>query len=348
MPAEPAGQRAGETASRSPRLAAHAAAGFVSPPVTDRSPLSPEASAQLERFVRPSGRWARGGVELLVRLLRLMGHGGRQATASSVGHLAHALGIRRRVTEDNLRAAFPDWPAQRIHQVARAAYVNMAHAALDGMMASTLRDEEAQEMLLDGPGAAAFFEAARSGGGAILATAHFGSWELLGDLLLRRGVPISAVVRPLSGALNRRIVASRVRAGMHLIHPRGAIQSVIRALREGRVVAVLSDQSVPAEGGHFIPFFGRPASTAPTLSVAARRTGVPVFVGAARRVDHRIEFFCEQVPIRKTAHQREDVINHLTEVTAALEAFIRAQPEQWLWLHRRWKVLPPEALTEAS
>ena len=298
--------------------------------------------------MRPSGRVAQGGVELFVRMLRLMGHGGRQAAASSVGRLAHLLGIRRRVTEENLRAAFPDWPAARIREVAQAAYVNMAHAALDGMMASTLRDEEARELLLDGPGSEAFFEAARSGGGAILATAHFGSWELLGDLLLRRGVPISAVVRPLSGALNRRIVASRVRAGMHLIHPRGAIQSVIRALREGRVVAVLSDQSVPAEGGHFIPFFGRPASTAPTLSVAARRTGVPVFVGAARRVDHRIEFFCEQVPVRKTAHQREDVITHLTEVTAALEAFIRAEPEQWLWLHRRWKVLPPGPSSEAS
>lgn len=316
--------------------------------MSDRTSLSPEAHAQLERFVRPSGRLARGGVELFVQLLRVMGHGGRQAAASSVGRLAHLLGIRRRVTEDNLRAAFPEWPADRIGAVARAAYVNMAHAALDGMMASTLRDEEARELLLDGPGSEAFFEAARTGRGAILATAHFGSWELLGDLLLRRGVPISAVVRPLSGALNRRIVASRVRAGMHLIHPRGAILSVIRALREGRVVAVLSDQSVPAEGGHFVPFFGRQASTAPTLSVAARRTGVPVFVGAARRVDHRIEFFCQQVPVRRTGNQREDIHTHLAEVTAAIEAFIRAQPEQWLWLHRRWKVLPPEAPPEAS
>lgn len=306
------------------------------------SDLNPAAQAQLAHFVRPPSLPATLAVRAMVRALAAIGHGGRAGAASMVGRLAHGLGIRRKVTEDNLRQAYPDWSAGEISRVAREAYVNMARAVLDSITSPELSDEEALTMLLDGPGAEAFFEAARSGKGAILATAHFGSWELLGDLLLRRGVPLSAVVRPLSGALNGRIVEARLRSGMQLIHPRGAIASVCRAIEEGRVIAILSDQVVPAEKGVFVPFFGRLASTAPALAVAAVRTGAPVFVGCAHRVDHRLSF--SSLPplyAPDTGDERADVATLLTQVTAGLEQHIRAHPEQWLWLHRRWKVAPP-------
>ena len=200
-------------------------------------------------------------------------------------------------------------------------------------------------MLVVGKGGQAFLDAARSGRGAILATSHFGSWELFGDLLLRNGVPLSAVVRPLSGALNGRIVEARLRAGMQLIHPRGAIQSIVEALGRGRVIAVLSDQVVAADRGVFVPFFGRLASTAPALSVAAQRSGAPVYVGWGRRIDHRLELEAsEPLPVPQSGDPRADVAAHLAAVTARLEQVIRAHPEQWLWLHRRWKVAPPATL----
>jgi len=313
--------------------------GVFFAPVSD---LSPAAQTQLAHFVRPPGLPAALAVRALVRALVALGHGGRAGAASFVGRMAHGLGIRRAVTEDNLRQAYPEWSGAEVRRVARDAYVNMARAVLDAITSPELSDAEASTMLLDGPGADAFFEAARSGKGAILATAHFGSWELLGDLLLRRGVPLSAVVRPLSGALNGRIVEARLRSGMQLIHPRGAIASVCRALEQGRVVAVLPDQVVPADKGVFVPFFGRQASTAPALAVAAVRTGAPVFVGCAHRVDHRISF--SSLPplyAPDTGDERADVATLMARVTLGIEQHIRSRPEQWLWLHRRWKVAPP-------
>lgn len=313
--------------------------GSSTRPVSD---LSPAAQEQLAHFVRPPNRLATLAVRGLVRALMAMGARGRAGTAAAVGKLTYGLGIRRAVTEDNLRQAYPDWDAAEIRRVARAAYVNMARAVLDGITSPELTDAQAAPLLLDGPGAEAFFEAARSGKGAIFATAHFGSWELLGDLLLRRGVPLSAVVRPLSGALNSRIVEARLRSGMHLIHPRGAIASVCRALEEGRVVGVLPDQVAPADRGVFVPFFGRPACTAPALAVAAVRTGAPVFVACAHRVDDRLSF--SSLPpmyASDTGDERADVAALLARVTRGIEQHVRAHPEQWLWLHRRWKVAPP-------
>jgi KDO2-lipid IV(A) lauroyltransferase len=105
---------------------------------------------------------------------------------------------------------------------------------------------------------------------------------------------------------------------------------------------MLLDQALPAKAAVFVPFFGHLASTTPTLAVAAQRTRAPVFVVMAVREDGRLRLHLEgPIPVPENTDIHGRITGHTARVTAALERFIRQYPDQWLWLHRRWKVQPP-------
>jgi KDO2-lipid IV(A) lauroyltransferase len=120
---------------------------------------------------------------------------------------------------------------------------------------------------------------------------------------------------------------------------------MLKALKRNELVVMLLDQVIAAKHGVFVPFFNRPASTSPALSAAARRTGAPLFVVVSRREGDLLVLEVEgPVPFDETLDDFEaEVRSHVGQVTALLERFIRKAPEQWLWLHRRWKVQPPQS-----
>jgi KDO2-lipid IV(A) lauroyltransferase len=285
-------------------------------------------------LVSPGGLLGRSFASLVVSVLARLSRRQIGVLARLIGDVAWGLRIRRRVALDNLRQAFPELPEAERRRIARGAYRNMALAALEAFTAlDGLLVWDNRELLE---------RAAGEGKGVLVATAHFGSWELLGSALARQGLPLHAVVRPLGGALNQRIVRARLEGGLRLISSRGAIRGMLRALAEGGVVCMLIDQVMPVEKGVFVPFFGRPASTSPGLSAAARRTGAPVLVGASIREGDSLRIHLEgPFPMRLTDDVDADIRAHTAELTAALERLIRRHPEQWLWLHRRWKVQPP-------
>ncbi len=267
----------------------------------------------------------------------------RDAIARFFGWLAYTLRIRRRVTLDNLARALPEVDDARRRQVARGAYVNMTRVVLEsiatgerlppGWDTDVVRGEEAW---------AALRARVATGKGALLATAHFGNWELLGEMLVRLGVPLNGLVRPLKGALNARIADNRIRGGVGLIYPRGAISETSEALKLGESVLVLLDQALPAKAALFVPFFGRLASTTPTLAVAAQRSRAPVFVVMAVREEGRLRLHVEgPIPAPTEGKPHARLTEHTARITAVLERYVRRHPEQWMWLHRRWKVAPP-------
>jgi Kdo2-lipid IVA lauroyltransferase/acyltransferase len=190
------------------------------------------------------------------------------------------------------------------------------------------------------------FEAAlREGRGALLATAHCGNWELLSARLPIAGVPLITAVRRLDDPrLDRLVTASRSRFGTEVV-PRGpaAGRQLARALARNRVAGLLIDQDIRDVPGVFVPFFGRPAWTPSGAATLAIRLGCPVLPGFIhRRPDgsHRAEI---QPPLPMPAEgPLEDRVLELTAAaTAAIEAQIRAHPEQWVWTHRRWRTPPP-------
>ena len=184
-------------------------------------------------------------------------------------------------------------------------------------------------------------EAASRGRGVILVTGHCGNWELLGAATVAAGFPLTVVARGMKDpALEARAaeLRSKSRMATAIRDTPGASRNLLGALRSGGCLGMLIDQDIDAEGA-FVPFFGRPAWTATGAALLAVRRGTPFVPILTRRTGngrHEIEVFDEIAPPPGADH--EEAAIHLTSrATAVIEGWIRKTPEQWVWMHRRWK-----------
>jgi KDO2-lipid IV(A) lauroyltransferase len=200
------------------------------------------------------------------------------------------------------------------------------------------------ENLCELDGAENFFEALEEGRGAIFVTGHCGTWEILSARVPIAGVPFASAARELDDPrLDRLVTAIRSRFGTE-IFPRGpsAGKRMVRALAENRVATLIIDQDIRGIPGVFVPFFGRPAWTPSGAAMLAIRRRCPVIPGFIhRRPDgtHKAEIH-PPLPI-PTDGTLEDRVEEVTAAaTAAIERQIRAHPEQWVWMHRRWRTQP--------
>lgn len=316
---------------------------------------SPKPPAEhLRRIVgTPPGALAAFVTRFVFAFISWLSPASRDALARFVGNLAYTLGIRRRVVMDNLEQALPEKTDAERRDIARGAYINMSRVVLESLPSGErLPPDWADQGVVGEEAWEAVKARVASGKGALLVTAHFGNWELLGDMLIRWGVHIDALVRPLKGALNTRIAENRVRVGAGLIYPRGAIMEISSAVERGESPYMLLDQALPAKSAVFVPFFGRLASTTPACAVAAQRTGAPVFVVMSVRNGKPGARFRLEVegPILPPApgECEDSITEHTARITAALERCIRKYPDQWMWLHRRWKVQPESTSRVAS
>jgi KDO2-lipid IV(A) lauroyltransferase len=295
-----------------------------------------EASAQQPRV---ASRASSVLVGASLRVLRALPRRAREHFAALVGWLVWTLRIRRAVAVENVQHAFPEKSPAEQRRIARAAFSSMSRAMLESVTSDLLTDEEVDRAVtvVDWKGLDVLLATHQP---VLIASAHLGSWELFAEVMARRGFVFSAVVRPLSGAFNEWLVRSRQRAGVELILQRGALRNMFKALRRGRAVVQLIDQALPGPEALWVPFFGRPASTTPALSMAALRSGAPVYVVVAVRQEGQLRMLVEgPVPFTERPTRREMIEAHTAALTATLEALVRQHPEQWLWLHRRWKAL---------
>ncbi|MHB8417608.1 MAG: lysophospholipid acyltransferase family protein [Myxococcales bacterium] len=271
-------------------------------------------------------------------ILGLVPRGFRLALGRALGSFAWTIGIRRKVALGNLALAFPELAEGERKRIARGAYRNLGAGILD-FVGSSPRELE-RLLVFDGFD---LFERLFAGGkGVVVASAHLGSWELLAAAAAQRGVPLSLVTRTLKGGANQELVASRARSGLREIPARGALREGVKRLRRGEVVVNLLDQNMLPKRGIFVDFFGVPACTTPAASLMAKRTGAPTLLALAlNEPDGRVRLHIEgpfEVP--RTGRPADDVRAHTQSLVAAIERQIRARPEQWLWLHRRWKTRP--------
>ncbi len=281
-------------------------------------------------------------VQAVSAALGILPRGARLALGRGLGRLAWLLRIRRRVTLGNLALAFPDKPAAERRRIAAAAYRNVGAGLADFVGGGRLPPDALDRLfILDG--FELFERLFAEGRGVVVASAHLGSWELLAAACARRGIPLNLVTRSLRGGANHELVAARARSGLREIPARGALAAGVRALRRGEVVVNLLDQNMLPKRGIFVDFFGVPACTTPAASIMARRTGAPAIVAVAvGEPDGRFRLKVQgpfAVPL--DGDPAVAVRAHTQALCSALEAQIRAHPEQWLWLHRRWKTRPP-------
>jgi Kdo2-lipid IVA lauroyltransferase/acyltransferase len=254
---------------------------------------------------------------------------------------------RRAILRDNLTQAFPEMSASEIAALERGCVENLGAAFMEFLESSRLsREDVLSRVTLEGE---ENFACARARGkGVFLLSAHFGSWEIGA---IRAGLiagPISSVVRPLDNPLlERELEYRRTRLGNRVILKKHAAREILRAIRAGETVAILVDQNAIPEEAVFVPFFGRPAATTPSLALLQMKTGapvVPVFtwpLGAGR---YRLRF---EKPIlaeefASAGGRGERVLAATASYMAVTERAIRGNPGAWLWMHNRWRTRPPE------
>jgi len=243
---------------------------------------------------------------------------------------------------EHLGIAFPELSPAARRRIMRRMYTHLGRAAaeathierfLDGPRALRLTDE--QRALLD----AAFAE----GKGVIAITGHIGNWELLAQVVARAGYPIAAIAKPTyDPRLTRLIDRERSRFGMNVIW-RGdtsASREMLSVFKRKSMLALLIDQDTKVQGD-FVPFFGKPAFTPNAPAALALRYGAPVVVAWHHRVGRQHTLHFERLAFTPTGDHDRDVLRLTWVMTARLEYAIRQHPEQWVWMHRRWKQQPP-------
>lgn len=189
-----------------------------------------------------------------------------------------------------------------------------------------------------------YADAKKRGKGVLIMTAHFGAWELASFAHSVYGYPLKFLVRPLDNPrVDALIMRYRQLAGNVGIDKRKSMREVLRALRQNEAVGILIDQNASREEGVFADFFGIPASTTAGLATLAMRTGAAVVPGLLIWDDqikkHRLRFE-PPVVLEDTGDFQSDVVSNTARFNRILEEKIRMHPDQWLWVHRRWKTRP--------
>jgi KDO2-lipid IV(A) lauroyltransferase len=258
------------------------------------------------------------------------------------------LGIRKRVVERQIAAAFPDLSHEAVVDLARESYEHLGRTFIETALLDTLGKDGLQKLVESVEGWEEIEEVMSKGKGAVLVTGHIGNWELAGSYVAARGIPLDAIVRGMANPLfDAYINHTREVIGMTVVHDSEAVRRTPRSLRAGRAVAFVADQGVMGLASTFVPFFGRPAKTPRGAAVFALRFDVPVvFVVALRNPNGRYRIVVERIEAPQTGDRDRDVDAIVARFTEHLEKWVRAVPAQYFWQHRRWKRQPPDTPRE--
>jgi KDO2-lipid IV(A) lauroyltransferase len=265
--------------------------------------------------------------------------------ARPLGACLHASRGVRRLIHANLAAALPEQPASERDRIGRATCRHLVQTLLELLWFRAHPQRLVQAVTLP-PETAAQLAALRAGRPPLVLCPHIGNWELAGQFVSALGIPFAAVASPLrSMAVERLLTQARRTHGMELIPEHGAARGIVRAVRAGRCIGLLMDQNTPPRrGGLFVTFFGLPAATSRAPAALARRLGLDIIPGMLVRIGGRLELRIARLPQPVAAYASDE------ELTVALmqvnEELIRRNPEQYLWLYRRWRYIPDDATPE--
>ncbi|HEY7182452.1 MAG TPA: lysophospholipid acyltransferase family protein [Blastocatellia bacterium] len=262
----------------------------------------------------------------------------------AVGALACAVLPRlRRHAEINLRLAFPDLDERERGRIRRGVFRNLGRLLGEISQFPRLNRENISSIVVY-EGLENYLSAVAEGRGVILLTGHIGAWELSVYAHSIYGYPMSFLARRIDNPLVERLAESyRARYGNRSIDKRGSVREVLKTLKSGGVVGILADLNTSREEGVFCDFFGVEACSTAGVATLALRTGAVVLPGyliwdEKARI-HRLHF---EPPVETidTGNQKEDVIANTARYAKVLESIISRHPDQWLWIHRRWRTRP--------
>lgn len=240
----------------------------------------------------------------------------------------------------HLEIAFPAISDEAREKLLQASMRHLGRTAAETLWLLRASASEVDEVC-DICGQEHLFQALESGKGAVLITGHLGNWELLNARLGTAGIPMTIAVKDVyDPRVDNLATALRSRFGSQVVHRgRNAGARLFEALNNNRVNGLLIDQDIRDIPGVHVPFFGRPALTPIGAAQLALKAGcpiVPAFVHRKADGKHLAEVFPPlDAPIPQET--RDQVVELTAAATAAIESQIRRFPEQWVWMHRRWR-----------
>ena len=250
----------------------------------------------------------------------------------------------RRNAERNLKLAFGDISDRDRRRLLRGCFENLGRllAVFSHFTKST---PAPLESLIETEGLEHLVAAKQRGRGVILFTGHVGAWELTSFGLSMFGHPLSFLVRRIDNPKVEELIdRGRTHLGNRTIDKRSAAREMVQILRRGDVLGILVDLNTLDREGIFVDFFGVPASTTFLVAKLALRTGadvLPVFAPWDRQRKRFVLKIDEPLRVERSNDEAEDVRQLTQLLTGVVETYVRRYPDQWLWIHRRWKTRPP-------
>jgi KDO2-lipid IV(A) lauroyltransferase len=290
-----------------------------------------------ERLENLALRLVAGAVGMLPR-------GGARAVGAGLGAAAWVLlGRLRRVGLRNLEIAFPEKAAAEREAILRGVYRSLGWQLGEFCKMSGYTAEGASKFIRY-DGLEHYLAARAKGKGVLVLTGHLGAWELSSFYHSLMGYPMSLVIRRLDNPLVDAFV-NRIRClhGNRVIHKDEFARGLLNSMHRGETVGILMDTNMTPPQGVFVPYFGVDACTASGLARVALHSGAAVLPGflvweAAEK--KYVLRFGEELELRRTGDTATDIVANTALFTATIEAYVRRYPEQWLWVHRRWKTRP--------
>lgn len=265
--------------------------------------------------------------------------------AKTLGNVMYALDRRHRERAlGNLRRSFPGMPERQCEALARQSMQQLFMLFVEVLFTTRLVrvDTFADYVEMEN-----FRDVLRllltKNQGLIMLTGHYGNWEILGYVLATLGFETTSIARPLDNKyVNDWLLGVRERMGQRIIAKKGATEEIVEVLSRHGTVGFIADQNAGPKG-IFVDFFGRKASTYKSIGLLAMEYEVPIVVGYARRINDgfRFRLGATDVIYPRDWKDQPDPLRYITQrYSSAIEAFVREDPGQYLWVHRRWKTRP--------
>lgn len=247
----------------------------------------------------------------------------------------------RRDALDALRRSYPEKTEREIQSIINRMYKNLGMNQVEILRLAGGAVEETNNRITI-VGKEIVDQALQRGKGVIIMSAHFGNWDFLPMFSAKKNYVVTIISKEIKNKIvNDLWMLTRKRVGVNIIPSHKSAMAAMRVLRRNEVLGFILDQNRPRDAGIFVDFFGRPACTSPGLAILSAQVQapvVPVFIHRTSDGNHVLQVFpmLEPPPDREA----ETVRKATREYTKIIEDQIRQYPEQWIWLHRRWKTKP--------
>jgi KDO2-lipid IV(A) lauroyltransferase len=283
-------------------------------------------------------------VWLLMKCLGALPRGLARSIGAAVGLLAFRIVPRlRNVGLRNLELAFPQKTMQERLELLRGVYRKLGWQLAEFCQMPRYTAENTHSFLRY-DGLERYLAAREKGRGVLIVTGHLGAWELSSFYHSLMGYPMSMVIRRLDNAkVDRLVNGVRCAHGNRVLHKDDFARGLLGAMRKGETVGILMDTNMTPPQGVFVPFFGMQACTASGLARVALKTGAAVLPGFMlwdEAGQKYVLHFGEEIAMVCTGNDEADMVTNTARCTAAIEEYVRRYPDQWLWVHRRWKTRP--------